>query len=79
MLIIFGFENDNLSALKEIIFDIVHEYAASLWPSGELLRVNDELNNVFLRYERYQRQRDSTNPASAGTVSLRCCHWWPAS
>lgn len=25
--------------------------------SGDLLRINDELNNLFLRYDRYEKKR----------------------
>ncbi|KAK2181661.1 hypothetical protein NP493_386g05025 [Ridgeia piscesae] len=39
--------------------------------TSELLRINDELNNVFLRFDRYQRQRDASGPTPAGGASQR--------
>lgn len=34
--------------------------------TAELLRLNDELNNLFLRHQRYEKNRD---PQSAATPS----------
>ncbi|KAI0241390.1 TOM1-like protein 2 [Lamellibrachia satsuma] len=36
--------------------------------TSELLRINDELNNVFLRFDRYQRQHEASCPTPAGGV-----------
>ncbi|CAG0879532.1 unnamed protein product [Darwinula stevensoni] len=35
--------------------------------TAELLRINDELNGLFLRYGRFERQRKSEGKASSGT------------
>ncbi|ALC43417.1 CG3529, partial [Drosophila busckii] len=37
--------------------------------TAEFLRINDELNNVFLRHQRYEKQRASTNINSAAITS----------
>ena len=42
--------------------------------AGELLRVNDELNNVFLRYDRFERLRGGSTqaaPTSAAPAVVR--------
>ena len=35
--------------------------------TAELLRINDELNGLFLRYGRFERQRKSEGKANSGT------------
>lgn len=37
--------------------------------TAELLRLNDELNNLFLRYQRYEKNRDPKTAASDKTPS----------
>lgn len=36
--------------------------------TAELLRLNDELNNMFLRYQRYEKNRDPKNASTPSTI-----------
>lgn len=36
--------------------------------TAELLRINDELNNLFLRYQRYQKNRDPKNASTPSAI-----------
>lgn len=38
--------------------------------TAELLRLNDELNNLFLRHQRYEKNRDPQNVGSATPASI---------
>lgn len=36
--------------------------------TAELLRINDELNNLFLRYQRYEKNRDPKNASTPSAI-----------
>lgn len=38
--------------------------------TAELLRLNDELNNLFLRHQRYEKNRDPASASAAGPAAL---------
>lgn len=38
--------------------------------TAELLRLNDELNNLFLRHQRYEKNRDPQNVANTPSAIL---------
>lgn len=38
--------------------------------TAELLRLNDELNNLFLRHQRYEKNRDPQNVGAATPASI---------
>lgn len=38
--------------------------------TAELLRLNDELNNLFLRHQRYEKNRDPQNVGSATPAAI---------
>lgn len=36
--------------------------------TAELLRLNDELNNLFLRHQRYEKNRDPQNASTPSAI-----------
>ncbi|XP_067141566.1 TOM1-like protein 2 isoform X2 [Centruroides vittatus] len=51
------------SRIVELIDKVANEEV-----TNELLRVNDELNNLFLRYERFEKKRTAVNQSGASPV-----------
>lgn len=51
------------SRLVELIGRVTHDEI-----TAELLRLNDELNNLFLRYQRYEKNRDPQNALTPSAI-----------
>lgn len=49
--------------MVELIGRVTHDEI-----TAELLRINDELNNLFLRYQRYQKNRDPKNTSTPSAI-----------
>lgn len=63
--------NTTCQSMQKRIVELI-EKVANEEVTNELLRVNDELNNLFERYERYDRKRTAflnSNPSMAGNLS----------
>lgn len=52
------------SRIVDLIGRVTHDEI-----TAELLRLNDELNNLFLRYQRYEKNRDPKNTSTHQTPS----------
>lgn len=53
------------SRIVELIGRISHDEI-----TAELLRLNDELNNLFLRQQRYEKNRDPTSANGASPAAI---------
>lgn len=53
------------SRIVELIGRINHDEI-----TAELLRLNDELNNLFLRHQRYEKNRDPQNVSAPTPASI---------
>lgn len=49
--------------ILELIGRVTHDEI-----TAELLRINDELNNLFLRHQRYQKNRDPKNASTPSAI-----------
>lgn len=49
--------------IVELIGRVTHDEI-----TAELLRLNDELNNIFLRYQRYEKNRDPKNTSTPSAI-----------
>lgn len=58
--------NSTCLAMQKRIVDLI-EKVATEEVTNELLRINDELNNLFERYERYERKRNSSLSIAASS------------
>lgn len=54
-------------AMQRRIMDLI-EKVANEEVTSELLRLNDELNNLFLRYDRYQKKKAHSSPDTIDNV-----------
>ncbi|KAH9424812.1 TOM1-like protein 2 [Dermatophagoides pteronyssinus] len=52
--------NQTLVSMQKRIVDLI-EKVANEEVTSELLRINDELNNLFMRFDRYQKKRGGNN------------------
>lgn len=51
------------SRIVDLIGRVTHDEI-----TAELLRLNDELNNLFLRYQRYEKNRDPKNTSTPSAI-----------
>lgn len=51
------------SRIVDLIGRVTHDEI-----TAELLRLNDELNNLFLRYQRYEKNRDPKNMSTPSAI-----------
>lgn len=51
------------SRIVDLIGRVTHDEI-----TAELLRLNDELNNLFLRYQRYEKNRDPSNTSTPSAI-----------
>lgn len=51
------------SRLVDLIGRVTHDEI-----TAELLRLNDELNNLFLRHQRYEKNRDPKNSSTPSAI-----------
>lgn len=49
--------------IVELIGRVTHDEI-----TAELLRLNDELNNLFLRYQRYEKNRDPKHTSTPSAI-----------
>lgn len=49
--------------IVELIGRVTHDEI-----TAELLRLNDELNNLFLRYQRYEKNRDPSQTSTPSAI-----------
>lgn len=54
-------------AMQRRIMDLI-EKVANEEVTSELLRLNDELNNLFLRYDRYQKKQGHSSPDTTDNI-----------
>lgn len=58
-----GFFREMQGRIVELIGRINHDEV-----TAELLRLNDELNNLFLRHQRYEKNRDPQNASTPSAI-----------
>lgn len=65
MLLCFFFfiSSEMQSRIVDLIGRVTHDEI-----TAELLRLNDELNNLFLRYQRYEKNRDPKNMSTPSAI-----------
>lgn len=51
------------SRIVDLIGRVTHDEI-----TAELLRLNDELNNLFLRHQRYEKNRDPKNTSTPSAI-----------
>lgn len=59
----FVFPSEMQNRIVDLIGRVTHDEI-----TAELLRLNDELNNLFLRYQRYEKNRDPKNTSTPSAI-----------
>lgn len=63
LLLIVFFSSEMQNRIVDLIGRVTHDEI-----TAELLRLNDELNNLFLRYQRYEKNRDPKNTSTPSAI-----------
>lgn len=61
--LVFCFFSEMQNRIVDLIGRVTHDEI-----TAELLRLNDELNNLFLRYQRYEKNRDPKNTSTPSAI-----------